>query len=644
MLYAIKHKGDFQMEGYNNKILHVDLSTGLTEVEEPGLDFYRKYMGGSSIGTYYCLKSIPAGTAPLDPENILAISASIITGAPVPFLSRFSINAKSPLTGGIGDSQGGGWFGPELKNAGFDAVIITGRAETPKYLWIHNQEVEIRDANDVWGLDIGETETVLREQVGEKNARLLCIGKAGENLVSYACVINENRHANGRTGMGAVMGSKNLKAVVVKGQGKLSFFDKSKLVDISREEATIIKEDEGFQALSQFGTNDGWMFQNEMGGLPTHNFKESNMENPEKLTAEEFHDLYYKNETCYACPVKCKIALKLENPAEGQYTIDPKYGGPEYETVSSFGSYLGITDKYVIAKAHELCNRYTIDTISLGGSIAFAMECFEAGLLTKNDTDGLELVFGNSDVLLPAVEMVANNEGFGSFLAQGPKEMAKQLGKGSEKFAMEVKGNPMPAHMARHKNAFALMYAVNPYGADHCSCFEDFEYMDTLPEEDRTICRQLDLNDFCPFEGLPVEKVRMVLYSNMYLGFIDALGICVFSTFFYNPKRIIKIIEGATGWETSLFELMKVGERKTMMMRFFNFKHGLTVADDRLPNRLFEELPSGATKGRCIDKIEFTQRIADYYDMAGLDAATGAPTRGKLLELGLNWLAESSES
>ncbi len=434
------------------------------------------------------------------------------------------------------------------------------------------------------------------------------------------------------------MGSKNLKAVIVKGHGALTFFDKAKLVGIAKEESNIIKEDESMQGLSQLGTNDGWMFQNEMGGLPTHNFKESIMEHPEELTAEEFHELYHKNETCYACPVRCKIALKLENPAEGQYPIDPKFGGPEYETVSAFGSYLGITNKYVIAKAHELCNRYTIDTISLGGSVAFAMECFDAGILSTADTDGLEMRFGNSEVLLPALEKVANCEGFGKFLAMGPKEMAKELGKGSEKFAMEVKGNPMPAHMARHKNAFAIMYAVNPYGADHCSCFEDFQYEDTLPEEERTICRQLDLNDFCPFDGLPSEKVRMVLYSNMYMGFIDALGICVFSSYLNNPNQIMGIIEGATGWATSLFELMKVGERKSVMMRSFNHKHGLTTSDDYLPERLFEALPSGATKGRHIDEAEFKQRIIEYYEMAGYDLISGAPTKGKLLELGLYWL------
>lgn len=623
--------------GYNGKVLHINLTDRTWEVDTPDLDFYRMYAGGSAMGTYYCLKEIPTGADPLGPDNVITFCASVITGAPAPFMSRLAINAKSPLGGAIGDSQGGGWFAAELKHAGFDAVIIKGKADKPVYIWINNGNVEIRDAVHIWGKDTGEAEDIIREETHEKTARVIGIGKAGENLVKYACIINERRHSNGRTGMGAVMGSKNLKAIAAKGNNKnLTCADPDTLKALVKEEVEFIKNDPAAQGLSKMGTNDGYMFQNEIGGLPTKNFTTGMFDKYLELAPDAMHELYYKNESCYACPVRCKIALKAEEP----YNIDPSYGGPEYETVSSLGSYICNSDKYVLAKAHELCNRYSIDTISVGASIAFAMDCYENGLITKNDTDGLELKFGNSEVVIPLIEKIANREGLGDLLAEGPKKAAEIIGKGSEKFAIEVKGNPLPAHMPRQKHSMAVIYAVNPFGADHCSSLADFIYHKDIPEEGRGFTRLLDLNSYGEYDGITTEKTKMILYTQMYHAFFDSMCICLFSTFFMNPEKLVKYVKAITGWDTSLYEFMKIGERKINMMKYFNWREGLTTKDDYIPERLFEKIPDGATKGQKINREEFKQSIKDYYEMAGWDIKESKPTSGKLKELSLNWLLD----
>jgi aldehyde:ferredoxin oxidoreductase len=619
-------------KGYNGKILHVNLTERKCWIEEPEIDFYRMYFGGSALGTYYCLKEIPKGTDPLGPENVLVFSTSIVTGAPVPFFSRVCVNAKSPITGGIGDSQGGGWFPAELKHAGFDAVVVKGKADRPVYIYIKNGEVEIRDADHLWGKDFGQMEDAIREELSEKTARVIGIGKGGENLVKYACIVNERRHSNGRTGMGAVMGSKNLKAIVAKGdKKKMDYFNGEELLKMVKKESEIIAEDPGAQGLNAEGTYGFITVQNSMGGLPTRNFKEGYFDDCEKLSAEELHKMHYKNYSCYACPVKCKIAVKGEN-------IDPTYGGPEYETASALGSYLENSDIQVLAKAHEMCNRYTLDTISTGASIAFAMECYENGILTADDTDGLDLRFGNSSVILPLIEKIADREGLGGILAEGPRKAAEIIGKGSEKYAMEVKGNPLPAHMPRQKNSFALIYAINPFGADHMSSWEDGFYTNDVDEEGRQSFRALDLNVFGEYDGITTEKAKMIYYTNMYFSFADSLCFCMFSSFFMDYEKISKYIKLITGWDTSLYEFMKVGERKNNMMKFFNFREGFTTEDDYLPERLYEEFTVGPTKGNKIDREQFNQGVIDFYEMAGWDIKESRPSDGKLKELSLDWL------
>jgi aldehyde:ferredoxin oxidoreductase len=634
--HMVMQRFELAVDGYNGKILHVDLTEGSLTEERPGLEFSRRYFGGSAMGTYYCLREIPRDADPLGPENVLTFFPSIVTGAPFPFLARGSFNAKSPVTGGIGDSQMGGYLATELKLAGYDGLVVKGKAKTPVYLWIDNGKAEIRDADSLWGTDIGETEEAIRLELQDPKIRVASIGIGGENLVSYACIINERRHVAGRTGMGAVMGSKNLKAVAVRGnKDSLSLFDPTKLSELKRVEAEHIKNNPQCQSLKEMGTNDGTRPQSEMGALPTRNFNSGVFHEVEGIMPEEMHALFDKKYTCYACPIACKIGLKAQEP----YEIDSSYGGPEYETVATLGSYVCNADKYVLAKGHELCNRYTLDTISLGGTIAFAMECFENGLLTLADTDGLELTFGNSKVILPLIEKIAHNEpGIGQLLAKGPREAARIIGNGAERFAMEVKGSPMPAHMPRQKNTQGVIYAVNPFGPDHCSSLPDFVYNQEFPEELRGFMRAMDLNTYGEFFGLSTAKTRMVLYTQMMHGFLDCLGVCIFASYFGASSRIADIIHAVTGWETSNFEFMKVGERKVNMQKFFNYLHGIKTEEDSLPQRLYEPLPEGPLEGCKMDRDEMKQAVEDYYEMAGWNLATGRPTNGKLKELDLEWL------
>ena len=626
-------------KGYNGKILLVDLTTRTVEVEEPSEDFYRKYMGGSALGAYYCLRDIPVGADPLGPDNVLVFAPSVITGAPVPCLSRFTATAKSPLTNAIGDAQGGGWWPPELKWAGYDAVVVKGKADKPVYIWIDNGKVEIRDAAHLWGNSTGEAETLIRKEHNDDRIRFVGIGQGGENLVKYACIINERKHAAGRTGMGAVMGSKNLKAIASRGNKKsLSYHDPEKLKEITKMAPEMMKQNAIMESLRDLGTNSGLVSQQESGGLPTRNFSSGVFEGYESITAERMHEtIFVKGESCYLCPVRCKRVVEVKEP----YDVDPSYGGPEYETIASLGSYLGIDDLEAISKANELCNKYSLDTISAGGSIAFAMECYENGLLTLEETDGMELRFGSDDLLVPLIEKIAFREGIGNRLADGPKEFAKKIGKGAEKYSMDVKGNPLPAHMPRLKRGLALMYAVNPFGADHVSSDQDPAFTPETPELYKSRSKKLGLPLPMPATSLDADKTRMMFYSQQYFSLMDTLTVCAYgfgTLFMYDMDQLVETVKAITGWNVSSWELMKVGERRTNMLRAFNAREGFSAKEDTLPDRLFEPLPEGPSKGLHVDRKEWEQSKRDYYAMAGWDIESGNPTPGKLLELGLEWI------
>jgi len=372
--------------GYNGKILHVDLTTGDLSVEEPGEVFYRKYLGGSALAMHYLFKDMPAGVDPLGPENVLVVALSVLTGAAVSGQSRVTITAKSPLTGAVGDSQGGGFWPAELKFAGFDAIVIKGKSPKPVYLWINEGSFELRDAAHLWGKITGEVETAIRDELGDKRVQVLQVGPAGEKAVRFSAVMNNSNRANGRTGMGAVMGSKKLKAIAVRGKNRPQMADKAKLSELAKWGAANLK-DSDIAGLSKYGTSETTGSNNSSGGLPTYNFNSGEFDKWEDIDGTTMFDTILKGahegdqlregrDTCYACTVRCKRVVEI---TEGAYKVDPYYGGPEYETTSTFGNYCGVSDLAAISLANEICNKYGMDTISCGATIAWAFEAFNEG-------------------------------------------------------------------------------------------------------------------------------------------------------------------------------------------------------------------------------------------------------------------------
>jgi aldehyde:ferredoxin oxidoreductase len=634
--------------GYNGKILHVNLTTGELGVEEPEEKFYRKYMGGSALGLYYLLKEMPAGADPLGPDNVLVLALSVITGAPISGQSRLTAAAKSPLTGGVGDSQCGGFFPAELKFAGFEAIVVKGRAPQPVYLWIHDGQAELREATHLWGRVTGEVEASIQEELGDKRIQVLQCGPAGEKGVRFAALINMSNRANGRTGMGAVMGSKNLRAVAVRGRQRPSLADKEALSELARWGAADFPQS-GVAGLGKYGTGRVISYQHRSGGLPTRNYTSGVFEGYEALDGTTMYDTILRGaaegkqdslgrDTCYGCVVRCKRVVEV---TEGPYHVDPHYGGPEYESIAALGSYCGVSDLVAVAKANELCNKYGMDTISCGATIAWAMECFENGLLTIEDTGGLALRFGNAAALVQMVEMIGKREGFGDLLAEGSARAAARFGRGAERYLITSKKQEAPAHMPQVKPTLALIYAVNPFGADHESHEHDGGYAGA-PER----MAQLSLLDPQPPLTLNAEMVRYAMVTQHFYSATDSINVCQFvfgpaGWQLYGPDQLVQIVRAVTGWKVSLYELMKLGERRLNMMRAFNARESIGRDADTLPEKFFTvPLKGGRSDGYAVDRQAWQQALETYYGMCGWDAETGYPTRSKLEELGIGWVAD----
>jgi len=628
--------------GYNGKILRMDLTTGAMKTEEPGEIVYRTYLGGGGLASYYLLRELKPGIDPLSADNILIFASTVISGAPIAGMTRFTVAAKSPLTGAYGEAEAGGFWGPELKFAGFDAVIITGKAEKPSYLWINDGKAEIRSAEKIWGLETGPAQEMIREELGEKRARVALIGPGGENLVRYACVVNELKHVNGRTGMGAVMGSKNLKAVAVRGTKKMEMHDPEKLREMSKNLTELIGQHGPNQVLRKMGTSNIIIPLNNQGILPTHNFRTGFFEGAEKISGERMVATILKGEeSCYACSVRCKRSVAVSS---GLYATSEKhkYGGPEYETLSALGSLLCIDDLEAISKGNELCNRYTLDTISTGVAIGFAMECYEKGILTRADTEGVEFTFGNPEAMVKGIEWIAfRKPGLGDLLADGVKIAAAKIGHGSEKFALHIKGQELPLHDPRGKIGLGMSYAISPTGADHVRAPHDTAFQAPGPNMDRIA--PLGLLEPVPARELGPRKARNFTYLHFIWSLYESLGVCNLvagPVWALTLTDLVEVVKAITGWETSLWELLKVGERSVTMARVFNLREGFGRRDDTLPDRLFEPLESGALQGIGIDRREFADLLTLYYEAMGWDPGDGVPTRGKLAELNLFWLDE----
>ena len=546
----------------------------------------------------------------------------------------FTVAAKSPLTGGFAETEAGGWWGPELKFSGFDAIVIKGKADRPVYLWITDGKAELRDASHLWGQLAREAQEGIQKELGNDKIRVALIGPGGEKLVKYACIVNELKHVNGRTGMGAVMGSKNLKAIAVQGDKKMALHDGDKAREIVKRVLETYRSNPG--TLGELGTARGVIPLNAGGILPTRNFVSGGFEKAEEISGEAMKEtILVGRGTCYACAIRCKREVKVDEP----YKVDPVYGGPEYETVAALGSLCGIGDLKAIALANQICGAYTIDTISAGTTIAFAMECFEKGIITAQDTGGIELRFGNVEAMLQIVEKIGKREGFGDLLAEGVKIAAEKIGKGAQKYAMHVKGQPLPMHEPRGKTGLGLAYALSPTGADHIEAPHD-----PMFESEAGLKTILPLGIIEPLSSLDLSsrKVRMFSYLQQLFNMFNSIGLCIFTAHPFGPLSLTNLVDYAnavTGWDTSLWELMKVGERHSNMARIFNLREGLTSKDDSLPDRFFKPLEGGTLKGKKINRRQFQQALKTYYQMMGWDK-NGVPLKAKLEELELGWTEE----
>ncbi len=616
-------------QGYNGKILRVNLSSGAMSVEEPEENFYRTYFGGSNFVAYYLMKELEPGIDPLGPENKLIFATGPLTGVPLAGGGRNSVGAKSPLTGGFGDSQAGGYFGAELKHAGYDAIIVEGRSETPVYLLIVDGKAEIKDASALWGKTTADTEAAIRQEVGERNLRFATIGPGGERLVRYASILNDVTHAAGRTGMGAVMGSKKLKAIAVRGTGGPAMADPDKIRELSKWMVANWKK-YAF-AINDLGTANIVMGLDASSGLPTRNFREGSFEGAERLSGEAMKDtILVGRGSCYACPIHCKREVKVGEP----WNVDPQWGGPEYETIGALGSACGVDDLGAVAKGSALCNAYGIDTISTGMAIAFAMECFENGLLTEKDTDGIRLTFGNAEGMVRMVEMIAERRGLGDLLAEGVKHAAAEIGGKAKDYAMHIKGQELPMHEPRFKRALGLGYALSPTGADHVHNIHDQMYIGPGAAMDRI--KSMGILEPVPMDDLGERKLRVFYYDGVWRYLVNSLVTCVLVP--WSPAQVNELINAITGWNTTFFEIQKVGERSVTLPRLFNLREGFSSADDVLPKRLHEPFKSGPLAGKAVDEKTHRRAMVDLYQMFGW-TADGVPTPAKLAELNLSWAA-----
>ena len=633
---------DVMPYGYHGKILHVDLTNGELTVEEPEEAFYRKYLGGSAMGMHYILRDMPKGADPLGPENVLTLMAGVATGAPVSGQSRLNANAKSPISGGIGDSQSGGFFPAELKFAGFDGIVIKGMSPKPVYLAIVDGKAELRDAAHLMGKKTGEVDDILHSEVDPK-AEILQHGPAAEKGVLFSSLVSMSNRHNGRTGMGLVMASKNLKAVVVRGTQKVQVADPAALASLHKMGPKILPDNPDMPGLAEEGTATVVLFQNTIGSLPTRNYNEGQFESCEDISGIRMVEtILKKRDTCYACVVRCKRVVDVQ---EGAYKAEPRYGGPEYETIGTFGSYCGVNDLAAIAHANQVCNEYAVDTIACGASIAFAIECFEKGIITKEQTGGLELKYGDADTMLKVLYDIVNCEGpLGEVLSQGSERAARIWGNGADECLITVKGAEAPAHMPQAKRSLGLIYAVNPFGADHQSSEHDPYYEEGVADLNLDRLKLLGLSEPQPALSLTPEKVRFAYLSEVFYSMLDSLEVCQFvfgpAWTLYGPAETVEMVRAVTGWDITVDELMSVGERRLNLFRTFNAREGLTRKDDKLPKKFFKQLGGvGPSAGIALTHEEIDSAIDHYYTIAGW-TSDGIPTPETLKKHDIEWAAE----
>jgi aldehyde:ferredoxin oxidoreductase len=597
------------MAGYCGKFLRINLSTGQIKKEELDLDLAIKFIGGRGLGSYFLAKEIDPKTEALDPANKIIIATGPLTGSQAPTGGRYMVVTKSPLSGTIASSNSGGFWGTELKRAGYDMIILEGKSERPCYIYINDDSVEIKDATKYWGKLVSETTDLLPEDVGESKARVLTIGPAGERQSLLASIMNEKYRAAGRSGVGAVMGSKGLKAIVVRGTNKLSPAKADECKTVLANARKKIKECEVTgTGLPTYGTSVLVNLINQSGIYPTNNFQESYFETADKTSGETLADKYLvKKMACFGCPIACGRYSKVDD-VEGE--------GPEYETVWAYGASCGVDDLPAIIKANKLCNEYGLDTISAGATIACAMELCEKGLIKEDEIDGPSLEFGSSEAIVEWTRKMGTGQGFGKKLADGSYRLAQEYG--AEELSMSVKKLEIPAYDPRGVQGHGLQYATSNRGGCHVRGYMIAPEIIGLPEK-------LD-----PF-SLEGKAVWVKIFQDL-TAVIDSLGLCLFTSFALGADDYKDISNAIVGHNWTTESLLEAGERIWNFERVFNLKAGISPNEDKLPSRLLSEpIPSGPCKGHIHHLGEL---LPEYYKIRDWDER-GLPTESKLAELGI---------
>jgi len=616
--------------GYTGKILRINLTDQTAKKEKLPLKVAKDFIGGAGFGVKFLFDEVKAGTDPLSPENKLIFAPGPFTGTTVPCASRIAVTGKSPLTNAVGMCLSGGHFPAELKHAGYDVLIVEGKAQKPTYIWVKDEEVRFRDASKIWGTQTSDCQQIIKDELSDQNIRVSCIGPAGEHLSRMACIINERRAA-GRKGLGAVMGSKNLKAIAVRGTGSVEIASKEKFKIARSQMLKAMKESPVlYSEFAKTGTPSNVDNTCALGIFPAKNWSATGEFRPvEQIGVEALETRWIGKEFCYNCPVGCgQLRLARNGPYAGILAE-----GPEFETLYSLGGQTGVDNMDSIIAADRLCDELGVDTISAGVTVGFAMELFEKGILTLADTGGLELNFGNHQAMNTLIRLMAFREGIGELLSDGVKIASTRIGKGAEKFAMHIKGLELPGYDVRGAKGHGLAYATSYTGGDHNRGYA-FQEIFGVP---------------IPYavDRLSIEgKGKLTKWNqDVRAATCDCPTMCVFlldtAMAPTATENTAALMEAVTGLTYTPEEVARVGERMNNLAKAFNIGEGFTRADDTFPERLMTEpLKSGASKGQLISEKDLKLMLDEYYTVRGWDVDTGIPSRKKLVELGLDYVAD----
>jgi aldehyde:ferredoxin oxidoreductase len=625
----------------DQKVAYIDLTVGKIEKKTIPLHMRKLYLGGRGLDMYLLFNHTEAGIDPLGPENVVLVSAGILVGTLASASARTHIGGKSPLTGFVGSSNIGGFFGPELRWAGFDHLVIKGKAKKPVYLWIHNGQIEIKDASHLWGENTYATQEIIRKELKDEEVQILCIGPAGEKLVKFANVRTGRKNSAGRTGMGALFGSKNLKAIAVRGTMDLEIAHPKEALEYNKQLIDKIVSTKFSQIMQRWGTMFIYGVTNSTGLIRVKNFQQNQFPNSESIECENIDEYSIGTAGCFGCQIHCRHKYVIrEGPYTGTYAE-----GPEYTSQGAWGAEVGCRDFNTILVCNHLVNEYGLDTLETGSMIAWAMELYEKGILTDKDTDELRLEFGNQEAVVEMIHRIAKREGLGDILAEGPLGAIEKIGKDSGRYNINVKGMSNLHSDERPTPSLALGIATSSRGSDHLRSRPAIDLYHLPKEVLQNIYGQPTpyngplSSDFTDYKGKP----RMVIWHEMLYEAVDCLGICKFHTIFMSPnllgwEEFSKLLYYNTGIKMSPQEIWEVADRAYTVERMFNLREGLSREDDWLSDRYFDEptpLGLNIVRGRSLDREKFKEMIDEYYKQHGWDEK-GVPKPETLRKLGID--------